>query len=286
MSEEKIGITFPVGRMVYGDVYSGRTKDDKGQPLVIKNGPNAGQPRTEYAFGVAIPKGSEQYWNHTAWGQQIYALALKEWPQGQWQNPAFSWKIEDGDSRIPNKNNRVNADTEGYPGCWILKFASNFAPQIYNRDGTQLMVEPGAVQCGYYIQVYAEIKSNESTQSPGMYLNPSLVAFNAYGTPIVRKGSGPDASTVGFGQSSAPAGAMATPPAGLPPIAAPLTPPVAPVVPVAAPPVAVPPPAPAILQPPAPPARQLTAKANGASYEQLIAAGWTDDLLRANGLMV
>jgi hypothetical protein len=31
--------------------------------------------------------------------------------------------------------------------------------------------------------------------------------------------------------------------------------------------------------------RALTAKANGATYEQLIGAGWNDDLLRQHGMM-
>jgi hypothetical protein len=40
-----------------------------------------------------------------------------------------------------------------------------------------------------------------------------------------------------------------------------------------------------VLQPP-PPARQLTEKAQGATYEQLIAAGWDDAKLIQNGLML
>jgi hypothetical protein len=47
----------------------------------------------------------------------------------------------------------------------------------------------------------------------------------------------------------------------------------------------MPPPA-AVVAPPAAPARQMTAKAGGATYEQLIANNWTDQLLVQHGLMV
>ena len=39
-------------------------------------------------------------------------------------------------------------------------------------------------------------------------------------------------------------------------------------------------------QMPMPVVRQLTAKANGFSYEQLIQGGWTDETLRASGMML
>lgn len=50
------------------------------------------------------------------------------------------------------------------------------------------------------------------------------------------------------------------------------------------PPVPAAPPAPPA--PPAPAARIMTAAANGASYESMIAAGWTDALLLQHGMMI
>jgi hypothetical protein len=44
-------------------------------------------------------------------------------------------------------------------------------------------------------------------------------------------------------------------------------------------------PHPAILQPPAAPIRQMTAKAAGATYEAMIAAGWTEALLVQHGYL-
>ena len=48
------------------------------------------------------------------------------------------------------------------------------------------------------------------------------------------------------------------------------------------------PPAPPLAPPvpAAPPVRQMTAKAGGATYEQMIGAGWTDNLLREHGMML
>lgn len=282
---DEIFITSPVGRLVQGDVHKGKTTDDKGQPLVVKSGPNAGQPRTDYFFTLAIPKAGEQSWQQTPWGQEIAAFAHSAWPQGQHSFPDFSWKIDDGDSTIPNKVGRVNANTDGFPGNWIVRFSGGFAPQLVNKDGTEKIMQDGAIKRGYYIQVYFGVKSNQNTKSPGLYVSPKIVALNAYGEEI--KGVELDATSVGFGQSAAPVGAMAVPPAALGAVAAPV-PPAAPVpsAPPVAAPVAAPPPNPAILQPPAaPPAKQLTDKAGGATYEQLIAAGWTDELLIANGYM-
>lgn len=284
-NDDELFITSPVGRLVQGDVYTPRTKDMHGNPLVVKTGPNVGQPRVDYFISIAVPKKpGETHWNQTDWGAKIYQAAVAAWPQGQYQRSDFAWKIDDGDSTIPNKKGRVNANTDGFPGCWIISISSGFAPQIVNKDGSQKIIEEGAVKRGYYVQVYFGVRSNQNAQNPGMYLNHRLVALNAYGEEI--KGAEVDATTVGFGQAPTPAGALTTPAAGLGTVAAP-TPAgyVPPPAPPAAAPVVAPPPAPEVLQPPAP-ARQLTAKANGASYEQLVAAGWTDDLLRQHGLMV
>ena len=68
-------VLFPIGRMVCGSVYQGNNKDAEGNPLVIKKGPNAGQPRVDYYFAIAIPKGAETHWNQTPWGQIIYGVA-------------------------------------------------------------------------------------------------------------------------------------------------------------------------------------------------------------------
>jgi len=52
----KVNITSPVGRIVMGSLYDPSTTDAEGKPLVVKTGPNAGQPRVNYFFALAIPK--------------------------------------------------------------------------------------------------------------------------------------------------------------------------------------------------------------------------------------
>ena len=148
MTAESTNLTTPVGRLVMGSLYRPNTTDAEGRPLLIKNGPNAGQPRSEYYFALAIPKGTEQSWAQTEWGAAIYNTGVRAFPQGQYQKPDFAWKIEDGDSTIPNQKGRKNVDREGHKGHWILKFSSGNAPKVFNADGTQAITEPGAVKTG------------------------------------------------------------------------------------------------------------------------------------------
>lgn len=319
MSAKAIPITFPPGRLVGGSVYKPNTTDTEGRPLVYKTGPNAGQPRVDYFLAVAIPKtpgmthwGTERAGapaNEQGWGEKIWALGHAEWPQGQAQRPDFAWKIEDGDSQIPNKRGKKPCDQEGYPGHWIVKFSGSYAPKVCNRDGSAYILEPDAVNPGDYVQVFGDVASNESQQMAGIYINHRIVALSGYGPRIQ---FGPDAASVGFGTAPLPPGASAvplgitTPPAtGAPPVppAVPSAPPViasppAPGVPASAPPVPgvpagvpTPPPVAAMAPPPpaapAPPARVMTALAAGVPYETFIAdPRWTDALLIQHGYML
>lgn len=311
---DKTDFLLPPGRMVMGDLYKPSDKDADGNPLLIKNGPNAGQPRVNYFIGVAIPKGAERHWAETEWGAKIWAVGHREFPQAA-QSRQFAWKVVDGDSTEANTKGQRPCDSEGFKGHWVLRFGSGFAPKIYNSNGSQQILEEGAVKRGYYVQVFGNVSGNNSTQKPGVYLNYSLVALAAYGPEIT---SGPDAAAVGFGQAPLPAGASTTPPAGafnpapavpMPP-GAPVPPPAAPAAP-AAPAVPVPPPAapaapvaPAATVPapaapvapvptvphaailnPAPPVRVMLPAAGGATYESFIASGWTDALLVQHGMM-
>lgn len=340
---ERINITTPVGRLVYGDLYEPQTKDYEGKPLV---GRDKVTPRVAYNFGVAIPK-TQAHWANEPWGQAIWALAHKAFPNGETQRHDFAWKIIDGDSTIPNRRNRKPVEQEGYPGHWVLRFSAGFPIRVFTADGQQEILEKGAVKCGYYVQVFGSISDNAPSASPGLYFNPTYVAFSAYGPEIV---SGPDVSAAGFGGAPLPPGASLTPPAGSfnpatpAPAAYPGAPapgyPAPPVAPAAAPgypapPAPAPTPAPVAVAPhpailnvpgapvpgnppgapapiagapsfpgmapapsagpamtypssPAPvaPARQMTAAAGGFTYEQLVANGWDDAKLIANGMML
>lgn len=324
--------TTPVGRMVNGNLYTPQTKDADGKPLLVKNGPNIGQPTQKFYIAIAIPKVPGAHWaayprnpkmpEQESWGEAIWAAGNLAFAQVA-QSPSFAWKVSDGDSVIPNKKGRKPCDNEGWPGNWILHCSGSFAPKCYNNDGSAVLLEKDAIKPGYYVQIAGNVGGNNSSQNPGVFVNPSMVSLQGYGAEII---SGPDASAVGFGGAPLPAGASAVPvaafvpghapvpPAGHPVVAAPFYPPGAlphppgaPVPPVA-PPVAaavpvvphpgfltppaapVPPPVaafppPVAPVPPQPPARVMLPAAGGHSYEALLAAGWTDTTLRAAGMM-
>ncbi len=300
MSNQRYDFTTPVGRLVGGSIYKVKDKDHLGQPRVVKNGPNAGQPLLTYDFAVAIPKIPGQHWatyprqraDQPSWGEAIYAAGSTAFPQAV-QRPDFAWKVIDGDSTIPNKNNKRPCDIEGYAGHWVVWFSSSTPPQCWNNNGTQRLVEENAIKPGYYVQVMGNATSNKSQQSPGVFVNHSMVALSGFGPEI---SMGLDVSAAGFGQGvQLPAGASATPVGGFnPPAAA-----GAPVPPAAASAPVPATPAPGFVaaagaqmppMPPTPPAApagpQMTPKANGASYQSFIDQGWTDALLREHGYLV
>jgi len=297
---QKVNITSPVGRIVMGSLYDPSTTDAEGKPLVIKTGPNAGQPRVNYFFALAIPKNpGETHWANTAWGQQIWNVGNAAFPNIA-QSPAFAWKIDDGDSAIPNKKGRKPCDNEGWKGHWILKLSGGFAPKVYQQEGAGYVqiTQKDFCKPGYYVEVAFSVEGNGSAQQPGVYLNHSMVAFRAYGPEIV---FGPDVASAGFGQTPLPAGASLTPaPSAIPMPQAPQVAAPAPLVPngsAPTPPAAVPvvpvipnvqfaqiPPAPPAPQVPA--AHRMTPAAQNIPYESYIQQGWTDALLVQNGLML
>lgn len=209
---QRVNITSPVGRIVMGSLYDPSTTDAEGKPLVVKTGPNAGQPRVNYFFALAIPKGAEPHWAHTPWGQQIWNVGNQAFPNAA-QSPAFAWKIEDGDSQIPNKKGRKPCDNEGWRGHWILKFSGGFAPKVYRQEGAGYVqvMQKDFCKPGYFVEVAFSVEGNGSQSQPGVYLNHSMVCFRAYGQEIT---FGPDVASAGFGAAPLPAGASMTPPAG------------------------------------------------------------------------
>lgn len=307
MASQRTEFMLPVGRLVMGSLYEPNTTDNDGKPLVVKSGPNAGQPRVQYFVAVAVPKGGEQHWSQTAWGAQIAAVGQQYFPQ-LCQRPDFSWKVEDGDSQIPNLKGRKPCDNEGWPGHWIVKATSGYAPKLYNNNGTAELTTPNAILPGYYVQMFVSVVSNNATgqSKPGVIVNAHALALQGYGEEIR---GGRDYSSVGFGQGVAlPPGASATPvgqapaslPGGAPAAPAPGAFPAFAGVAAAVPPTPTPAPlaiqpnpaflgaavAPPAPPPAAPPARPMTAKANGATYESFIEAGWTEGQMRAQGYML
>lgn len=313
-SNTRKNFTSPVGRLLWGSLYTPNMKDFDGNPRINKE---TGQPSPRYEFGVGFPKiVAGQHFGtrvpavpgaHGGWelGAVLWELASKLFPGGEFNNDDFSWKIADGDSTKVSSKSKSKVrpcDREGYPGHWVVTFSSTFAPTVTSADGKQTIVEKDAVKPGYFVQVAGTIDRNTG-KSPGMYVNHDFVALAGYGAEIQ---TGPDPSTLGFGQAPLPAGASATPVGGFaPPAAAPATP-ASPAAPpaytpppaAAAPPAQVPvtpsaafiaPPAAPAAPPPAPAAPaagpQMLPKAGNTPYAAFIQGGWTDATLRANGYL-
>jgi hypothetical protein len=294
--------TTVTGRLVWGDLYEPRTTDYDGNPLTVKSGPDTGKLTQRFEFGFAVKKNpGEQHWANSALGAIIWAQGHKDHPAAA-QRPDFAWKVVDGDSTIPNRKGNKPCDKEGFPGHWVFTFSSTYAPRIVNANGSAYILEKDAVNPGDYVQVAGSVAGNTGA-TPGVYLNHNFVALQGHGEPIV---NGPDPKTLGFGggpqpagMSSVPVGSMSAPPVTpVPPqtvVVAPPIPPAAVPAPAAAPAPVVTPvvPHPGILATPTPPpvapaapvGPVMTAKANGTSYAAFIAAGWTDETLRANGYL-
>lgn len=283
---EAIQFTTPVGRLVGGSLYKPQDKDASGAPLVIKSGPNVGKPTVRYWLPLAIPKGAEQHWNQTPWGALIWKAGASGFP-AQHQSPSFAWKVIDGDSTVPNKRGRKPCDNEGYPGHWVLNFGGTFAPKAVNANGSEYHSEPGYIKAGDWVQIAGSVAPNGTQANPGVYLNYSLVSLQGLGEEISQ---GPDPTQVGFGTMPLPPGVSLTPPPGLPATGAAPAPAAAPVVvqpnPAFLTPPPLPPAAPPVAPPPAAPARVMTAKAGGVTFEAMIAAGWTEAQLREHGYLV
>jgi hypothetical protein len=284
MSTDRIDLLTPVGRMVQGDPFKESFTGYQGKALVDKQN----NPRSEYFFGIAIPK-TDPGW--PAFWQTLQQVAAAGFPGGQAAQQDFSWKVKDGDDP-------KYAGREGFAGCYIVGCTTGFAITVYTSGGGQKIVDPNQLKRGYYIRTYLSIRANGDLSKPGIFINPSMVELVGYGEEIV---GGPDGAEVFGGAPVAqlPPGASATPVGGAP-LAAPGGMPPAGLLPAGLPPAGLPPaglppaglppaglppaggvqPAPDFLTPPV-----MTTKAAGATYEAFIAQGWTDDRLVAEGYM-
>jgi hypothetical protein len=294
-----IDITTPVGRLVSGHpMVSHPVIDDKTKlPKLAHDG----TPRIEFYVAIAIPKGAEQHWNQTEWGQQIYNEGVAGWPNGEHGAPNFAWKITDGDSQVPNKNGKKPCEREGWAGHWIIGAKNGFAINCYRLGAynpvTDQLQTKEAIKCGDYIRLVLNVKGNAPSQSPGVYINPTMCELYQAGVAIVSENAPDPSATFGAVQGVLPQGAqvdanvpatqpgaMATPPANATVMAAGAVPqsvinnpgmgaPPAPGTAVA--------PAPDILTPPAPAQADYNININGQVYSHaaLIAQGWTEEQL-------
>lgn len=235
--------------------------DDNGKPKID----GAGNPMHQTFYYFAVPKDGSTDFKATEFGQAMLAEAQAAWPKGEYNAPDFAWKVIDGDSTVPMKGGKPAPSTrEGFPGNWVLRLTTGIPVRCYHNgkySPIEQIQDKNAIKCGDYGRTFVTIKPNNSAQSPGLYVNPTLFSLDRAGELIVTEG-GPSAADVFGGGSPAPAAAAATPP---PPMAAPA---------------AAPPPPP---PPPHNPLPKMYVASNGEKYtrEQLLGFGFTAEQIDA-----
>jgi len=257
------------------------TDEHTGQPLLSSDG----TPRRKTYIGLAIAKMGETEWRQTPWGALIYQEGITGYSNNETLRPNFSWKIDDGDSNIPNNNGKVPNQREGWPGHWILHMSTELPVQNYHRgrlEPIHMIQNKNEIKVGDYIRVLVQVKANGSSaqpaKTPGVYLNPTKVELYSPGQAIVLDG-GMSAAEAFAAPAQLPPGALVDTAIATPaPVSTTPTPP------------AVAPAAPAtdFLNPAPPPPAAAAPKlynVNGQQYTaaQLLAAKWTQAQIDALG---
>jgi hypothetical protein len=245
-----------------------------GNPLVIKSGPNAGQPRKKFFMALAVPKTDP---GAAGLIRTIEAAAMAGFPSlfAAGEPADFAYKYKDGDSAKPDASGKAPRDREGYPGNWVFEFSGGYESKCFTAGGAAALTEMDAIKTGDYIRISGSVSANGSSARPGVYLNHNMVELVGYGDAI---SNAPDASQVfGAAPAALPPGASATP----------VAPETAPAPTVPQPAGTAPPPHTGFLDAPPPPPAAAPAPAryivNGHEYteEALRASGYTDANLAA-----
>ncbi len=177
------------GRIVMGHPIKRFPKTDNfDKPIMMADGVT---PVTQVYFSLAVPKGAETDWKQTTWGQEVYAIGLAAYKDMTTRHD-FSWKVEDGDSSVPNKNNRKNSETVGHPGHWIIKCSTQLDVPVYpcgKYTPFDRITGENDVHTGDYYMVCVNVadntdKNNQPVQSPGVYMNPRGVVYMRKGEQI------------------------------------------------------------------------------------------------------
>jgi hypothetical protein len=159
----------------------------------------------DFFYACAIPKGQEQHWNQTPWGQQILAAGVEGWPGGEHNNRFFAWKVVDGDSTEIDQGGRAPCAKEGFPGHWIVKINSGFPTPCWHAGRLQaheVIQNKNEIKCGDYMRAKISVRGNGPvTKSPGVYINPMMFELSRPGLQIL-SASIPDAGEA-FGSSQA-----------------------------------------------------------------------------------
>jgi hypothetical protein len=176
-----------------------KTKQDV--PVMLEDGMTQA---TQVYFSLAVPKGQETDWKQTPWGQTIHSIGLTAY-KDMTSRHDFSWKVEDGDSNVPNKNNRKNCDTEGHQAHWIIKCSTRLDVPVYpvgKYSPFDIIRGENDVHTGDYYMVSISVadntdKNGQPAQSPGVYMNPRGVVYLRKGDQIIGENQFDAASVFG-----------------------------------------------------------------------------------------
>ncbi|MBW1725999.1 MAG: hypothetical protein JRJ62_00175 [Deltaproteobacteria bacterium] len=202
------------GRLVCGHPMIRRSvkKKQRGEPVETQVFNDDGSPTTDVYVAIAIPKNGSTDWKTTGWGQQIVGVAMADWPNGEHAANTFAWKITDGDSPVPNKVGKKPMDREGWSGHWVVHCTTRFGLQCFHVGKYDPMLDQiqdkAEIKVGDYARVFINVKGNNPSQSPGVYVNPKMFELSRAGQLIVSE-SGPNAADV-FGGGGQPQGQPAT----------------------------------------------------------------------------
>lgn len=203
MGNRSDNMVTPVGRFVSGSITQKQTTGYQNKPIP--------EEKQMYEFGVAI---SKQDPGVVPMLQQIAAHAFASYAnaphiqqliqQMDFGVRGFSWKIADGDK--PNKKGQTNPNTVGH---WVIYFSSMYI-EFCDQNNVDMPAEN--IKRGSFVMVSFTVATNDAVDDQaGIYVNPQIVKFVAFGDEIRGGISADDA----FGDSpipqQLPAGASLTP---------------------------------------------------------------------------
>lgn len=223
MTQHNIKLTSPRGRYVQGSPWTPNTTDQNGQPLVVKTGPNAGQPTQEWFMAVAYRKDDPETMPYLL---KLGTLAAVTWPaffpsgaQGVFPfgctHPRFSFKIKDGDG--VDDNGKPNRDKPGFAGCYVVTYSTRIqAPGVWQEPNFAEMDrvnDQRQLPRGYYVRISHTADTNENDQRPGLYVNLDKVCICAdqTGAEVIHTGTTAE-QDFGAGGGAAPAGGLVAAP--------------------------------------------------------------------------
>jgi len=108
-------------------------------------------------------------------------------------SPAFSWKVTDGDSPLPNKKGKRPCDQTGYAGHWVIWFSQGWLPKRVNADGTVELPE-GAIQPATTSKCSAAWRATSSSRTERLVYTSTLSPWHWWAKVADRNGRGYDQS--------------------------------------------------------------------------------------------